>query len=348
MDYTTLIDLVCQYSPSGEEGAASAWLVERMKSLGYDRAFVDPAGNACGLIGSGPKQIVLLGHIDTVPGRIPVRVEGETLHGRGSVDAKGPLACFTDAAAAVGVRPGWQLVVIGAVDEERDSVGVRSILGQYHPDFLIVGEPNRWDRVALGYKGSAGFRLRAEREQAHSASAGETAGEVAVNAWLKVKALADAFNQGKSRMFDQIQLTLNEIHTGGDGLRQWAELGVGARLPVGLTPEEWYDQLRQTVPDLSLTQANYPIGAWQCDKNTALVRALLAGIRSQGGTPSFVYKTGTADLNIAAPVWDCPSAVYGPGDSALDHTPVECISLGEYEKAVLALTAALQKLTAVD
>ena len=51
------------------------WLVARMKSLGYNETFIDEAGNAVGVMGSGPKQIVLLGHIDTVPGEIPVRVE---------------------------------------------------------------------------------------------------------------------------------------------------------------------------------------------------------------------------------------------------------------------------------
>ena len=58
------------------------------------RSIVDVAGNAVGVIGSGPKSIVLLGHIDTVPGDIPVRIENGILHGRGAVDAKGPPATF--------------------------------------------------------------------------------------------------------------------------------------------------------------------------------------------------------------------------------------------------------------
>ena len=75
------------------------------------------------------------------------------------------------------------------------------------------------------------------------------------------------------------------------------------------------------------------------------MRALTGSIRSAGGTPSFVYKTGSADLNIVAPAWKCPAVVYGPGDSALDHTPDEHLSLDEYGKAVTVLVAALQKLT---
>ncbi len=86
----------------------------------------------------------------------------------------------------------------------------------------------------------------------------------------------------------------------------------------------------------------YAVPAWACEKNTPLVRALLSAIRSEGGTPSFVYKSGTADLNLVAPVWKCPAVVYGPGDSALDHTPDEHISLEEYEKAVAVLAEALR------
>jgi LysW-gamma-L-lysine carboxypeptidase len=71
----------------------------------------------------------------------------------------------------------------------------------------------------------------------------------------------------------------------------------------------------------------------------------LNGIRSQGGTPRFVYKTGTADLNVVAPVWRCPAVVYGPGDSALDHTPHEHLSLEEYKRAVDVLVRTLNKLT---
>ena len=120
MDFLTLCCLLEKYRPSGIEKPAVGWLVARMAALGFTQSFRDEAGNAVGVMGSGPRQVVLLGHIDTVPGEIPVRVEGDTLYGRGAVDAKGPLACFTDAVAGVGPVDGWQFVVIGAVEEERE------------------------------------------------------------------------------------------------------------------------------------------------------------------------------------------------------------------------------------
>lgn len=342
----TLIGLVSQYSPSGQERGAVEWLVTRMKSLGYDNAFVDNAGNAVGVMGQGPRQVVLLGHIDTVPGEIKVERDNISLYGRGSVDAKGPLACFADAVAQVGVKDGWQFVVIGAVEEERDSDGARFVATQYKPDFAIIGEPNQWDRVALGYKGSAWANVTVKRGQVHSASGKQTACEAAVELWQGVKSFTDSYNADKPRAFDQILPTLRGMESGMDENEQWATLKIGARLPVECTPQDWYAKLNELAGDAKVQAGGYAIPARACEKNTPLVRAFLSGIRSQGGEPRFVYKTGTADLNIVAPVWQCPAVVYGPGDSAMDHTPNEHIDLNDYRKAVDVLSAALSKLTA--
>ncbi|MFA5837218.1 MAG: [LysW]-lysine hydrolase [Bellilinea sp.] len=340
----TLIGLVSQYSSSGRERAAVEWLVARMKDLGYHQAFTDPAGNAVGIVGSGPRQVILLGHIDTVPGKISVRVRDGVLYGRGTVDAKGPLACFVDSVARLGETDGWQFVVIGAVEEERDSEGARFVVDQYRPDFAIIGEPNRWDRVALGYKGTALATVTVRQKQSHTASAEQTASEAAVKIWLSVQAFAEQFNVDKSRAFDKILPTLRGLQSGQNGYEQWARLTLGARLPMDVSPEEWYITLNNLVGGAEVTPTGYAIPAWVCEKNTLLVRSFLSGIRAQGGVPFFVYKTGTADLNIVAPAWQCPALVYGPGDSALDHTPNESIDMAEYQKAVGVLESALRDL----
>ncbi|MCC6168883.1 MAG: M20/M25/M40 family metallo-hydrolase, partial [Caldilineaceae bacterium] len=115
--------LVAIPSLSRQEAAAAAWLVEQMQALGFGRAYVDAAGNAVGELGpaDAAQVVALLGHIDTVPGDIPVRIapteHGEALYGRGAVDAKGPLATFVAAAARVGhawaTAQGVRVVVVG-------------------------------------------------------------------------------------------------------------------------------------------------------------------------------------------------------------------------------------------
>src|SRR5207248_3289374 len=149
-----LTGLLEAYSPSHEERQASEYLVAWMRSAGYDQAFVDDSGNAVGILGDGPQDIVLLGHIDTVPGYITVEPRDGKLFGRGSVDAKGPLATFAAATASAGRQLGWRIVVIGAVEEEAaSSKGARYAATQYHPALCVIGEPSQWDRVTLGYKG---------------------------------------------------------------------------------------------------------------------------------------------------------------------------------------------------
>jgi LysW-gamma-L-lysine carboxypeptidase len=249
-----------------------------------------------------------------------------------------------DAVAKVGVKDDWQFIVIGAVEEERNSEGARYIVDKYKPDFAIIGEPNQWDRVALGYKGSAWANVTIKRGQAHTASGEETAAEAAVEVWLRIKAYVDSFNADKKKIFDKLLLTLRGMDSDSNDFEQWARLKVGVRLPVEVSPDDWYEKLEETVGEVEIERVGFAVPAWGCEKNTKLVRSFLSGIRSQGGEPRFVYKTGTADLNIVAPIWQCPAVVYGPGDSNLDHTPNENIDLGDYKRAVDVLADVLSKL----
>jgi LysW-gamma-L-lysine carboxypeptidase len=287
---------------------------------------------------------VLLGHIDTVPGEIPVRVEAGVLYARGSVDAKGPLAGFVDAAAQAGRAPGWQVIVIGAVDEEGDSTGARFIVDRYHPEFAIIGEPSRWDRLTLGYKGSATMEITLRHPVAHTASQSQSAPEATFEAWGKIRDWCENFNAGRERIFERLSPTLRGFSSGSDGFRDWAMLRIGMRLPPGFSPQDWQQALASLAPGCEIEPASFAIPAYLGEKNTPLVRAFLAGIRRAGGSPGFVVKTGTADLNIVAPAWGCPAAAYGPGDSNLDHTPDEHLSLEEYSRSVQVLRAVLTQL----
>jgi len=150
-------------------------------------------------------------------------------------------------------------------------------------------------------------------------------------------------------VFNKLLLTLTDISSSSDKFEQSAKLKIGVRLPLEISPEDWFKQLNEIldtsgIDNRQMIPTNNPIPAWKGKKNSALVRAFLKGIRENGGKPSFVYKTGTADINIVAQVWRCPAVVYGPGDSRLDHTPFEHIELEEYAKSVRVLVAALKHL----
>jgi LysW-gamma-L-lysine carboxypeptidase len=343
--YATLLGLVERYSPTGREREAVDWLAGRMRTLGFTAAGADEAGNAVGVMGDGPEQIVLLGHIDTVPGEIPVRVEGGTLHGRGSVDAKGPLAAFVDATAQVGAVPGWRIIVIGAVSEEGDSAGAHHAAGQYRPRFAVVGEPSGWNRIAIGYRGIIRCRFSARQTAGHSAAGQPSACETAVGFWNRLAESAARANAGAQRAFDRITPILQGMSSGGDGFTETAEVRGHVRLPISIPPEAAERMLHQAAGDSGeLEIGGDSLAAYRVEKNTPVVGALLAAIRAQGGEPSFSLKLGTSDINIVGPQWGCPMAVYGPGDSTLDHTPAERLSLDEYARSVAVLGQVLKRL----
>src|SRR3954447_7613801 len=197
--------LVAIPSPSGQERAAVEYLCAMMNGLGF-RAEIDGAGNAVGQIGDGPREIVMLGHIDTVPGTVPVRIEDGVLFGRGAVDAKGPLATFVCAAAravAAGLT-GRRLTVIGAVGEEADSAGAYYVVDRYRPDFALIGEPSGWDSVVLWDKGSMSATYALRQSGAHSAAPVATAPQVAIDFWNRVMGYAAEFNAGRTAAFHRL------------------------------------------------------------------------------------------------------------------------------------------------
>ncbi len=348
-----LEDLAAIPSPSGREGEAARFLVKRMGEMGLE-ASVDEAGNAVGSRGSGEREILLLGHIDTVPGEIPVRREGNLLHGRGTADAKGPLCAFVMAAARADLPEGWRITVTGAVEEEAaTSRGARHVAASRSspPGFLVVGEPSRWDRVALGYKGRLLLDLALGVPLSHSAGPDPLPAEVGVLAWEKIRDYCARWEHPEKRAgaFYTLDPSLRSFGTESGGVQGLVRMEVGFRLPPGLAPAGLEAELAGILEDLPKAEIHLSFRgaekACRLPRRGPLVAAFLSAIRQEGGDPRFVVKTGTCDLNVLHAAWpDTPALVYGPGDSSLDHTPRERIDLEEYARAIRVLHSALENL----
>lgn len=338
-------------SLSSQEGELARFLVEWMARVGFGRVTVDEAGNAVGEVGSGSHTVVLLGHMDAVPGRIPVRIEDGNLYGRGSVDAKGPLAAFIVAAAraAESLRH-LRIIVVGAVEEEAaTSKGARYIgrrmLEEGVPQACIIGEPSGWDGITLGYKGRLLVEFSAEQPGGHTAGPLDGVCESAIHWWLAVKSLADRFNGDKSSHFEQLHPSLRRLHSESDGLSDRVEATVGLRVPFGYDLERLQREVEAAAATAGGTARAYGKELpYRSEKNTPLARALIAAIRAQDGQPRFKMKTGTSDMNVVGPEWGCPIVAYGPGDSRLDHTPDEHIEIAEYRRSIAVLVNVLQRL----
>jgi [amino group carrier protein]-lysine/ornithine hydrolase len=326
-------------SPSGQEDAMASLLVSRLLRTGFE-VDVDPAGNVVAAWGDGPETVALVGHLDTVPGQIEVRRDGDLLHGRGAVDAKGPLAT---AIAAVSRQPrdgARRFVIVGAVEEETSSRGARHLAESMSaPSGLVILEPSGWDAVTIAYKGS--LRLRASITQAHAHGAGREPSAPDRCVGL-VRALQDrtAALHGETAVFERIDVRVLRFDSASDGLTDRASVDLGIRTPPGCDIDALIETARAAAPTADLAVLGCEPGV-RTDRSSPLARGFVRAIRSQGGAPRFKLKTGTSDLNVLVPAWGCQAVAYGPGDSQLDHTPGEHVSITELERAVSVLELAL-------
>ncbi len=339
-----LEELVAIPSLSGREDALGVHLSERMRSLGF-QVRRDAVGNVIGVVGdlNAGRTVLLLGHMDTVPGRIPVRRADGCLYGRGAVDAKGPLTAFVLAAArAAEALRDVRVVVVGAVEEEARSRGAHHLVETLEPpDGVIIGEPGGWQGITLGYKGSLSVEYRLARPAGHGAGNRTPPPEEAVRFWNGLTAYAAEVNEDRRPpRFDTLDPTLRAIETASDGLEDRVTMSIGLRLPLGMDTEALLRRMVEWGGDAEL-DFPYCEAPFRAEKNTPVVRALLRAIRAAGGRPRFKLKTGTSDMNVVGPAWGCPIVAYGPGDSSLDHTPQERIRLDELRRAVDVLERAL-------
>lgn len=346
------------YSPSGNEEQISLFLTNEMTKLGF-RVHRDQVGNVIGEIGEGSPVVLLCGHIDTVEGEIPIRVEDGKLYGRGSVDAKGPLAAMIVAASnfAEGNFPG-KILVVGVVDEEGSGKGIQHFVEEgIQPDFAIFGEPSGLEKVVFGYKGILTVKVTVETPSGHSAAPWlfDNAIEKAMDFWKQINKLHLREEKLKSRFYS-ITSCLTGIkggNTSASFIPSYCEILVQLRIPPQLTPEQVFEEVKRKIdrykatnPKVTVTIETVDIAkAFEADRRSVIVRALAWGIRKTTlNYASFSRKTGTGDMNVLGNTLKIPVVTYGPGDSRLDHTPNEHIDIQEYLDSIEVLKKTLTKL----
>lgn len=335
---TLLYEMLGVPSPSGDERRLAEFLERRLSEFGF-RTSLDEVGNVVADIGTGSgPTVMLLSHLDTVDRPLPVRLSDGQLHGRGAVDAKGPLAAMICAAARSADFHGT-VRVVGAVEEERLSRGGHHLVGTVpEPDALIVGEPSGWSSVVLGYKGKIDLTYRVARPPTHSTNPRRKASEVAVEFWQALLGILGPDADHGS--FHRPAATLREVRA--DLL--WACLDVDCRVPPGFDVDAFRQALLAAADDDAVVDLVRHVPAVRHPRSGPAARSLSAAIRRHGGTPRPTLKTGTSDMNTVATRWSVPAAAYGPGDSSLDHGDDEHIHVDEYLRGVGVLRTALEEL----
>jgi len=329
--------LVAETSPSGSEESAVREFGRIARGLDY-AVRIDRAGNGIAVRGRSRPRIVFLGHIDTVPGRVPMGRKRGRISGRGSVDAKGALAAALVAGSSW-TGPG-RLEIIAAVGEETDSRGARFLRSKRGVDAVIAGEPNRWDGIGVGYKGCLRVEATFDQPARHLTAPQPTSSDRALGWATAVRAAYAEAPDTPSFRTRTVKMASFRTEV---ARRDTTRVTVDLRLPPGTRCADAMAGLPRTgrAPELRVVSRIEP---WETGTATPVVRALIRAIRAEGARPTLWRKSGTSDLNLVAPAWGCPAAVYGPGDPHLDHTARESLSERELRRSVRVLERAFADL----
>ena len=169
-----LRDLIALPSESCEEEGVIKRTIREMEALGFDKAEIDPEGNALGWMGTGEKIIAFDGHIDTVGiGNIANwekdPYEGyetaDVIYGRGGSDQEGGVVSAVYGAKIMKdlalIPEGYRILVTATVQEE-DCDG---LCWQYihqedrvTPEFVVSTEPTDGG-VYRGHRGRMEIRV---------------------------------------------------------------------------------------------------------------------------------------------------------------------------------------------
>ncbi|MGD0636551.1 MAG: M20/M25/M40 family metallo-hydrolase [Nitrososphaerales archaeon] len=350
-----LLDSLRIYSPTNKESRLSRLLQSRLRELGFRDVRTDRAGNAIGEIGTGKRHLLFCGHMDTVPGVIRVRREGDRIYGRGSADAKSPM-CAMILAAAAAKDPSVRVTMACVTREEGDSLGVKTLIedgGDY--EAAVFGEPGGANRVALGYRGRVEGVLTARTHGGHASSswAHSSAVDEALAVVLKMREYEKSRAAGDDH-YRSVNVSVTMIRGGSysNVIPKSCTVTLDVRLPPGVTSAAVESDLSEILEDHARTRPEvaFRLGfeeateAYEAPKNSLLVRAFQRSIiKGLSTRPVLTHKTGTGDMNTLAQLMGIPCVTYGPGDSKLEHTEGEHVEVGDYLNSIKVLKGVIHE-----
>ncbi len=345
-------------SPSGSESSLAEKLSLEMRNLGY-HVRRDKVGNVMGEVGDNGPRILFCGHLDTIPGQIPLVQTDGYIQGRGAVDAKSSLAAMIVACAqAYRDSPSFHGTVAGVVEEETTSVGIKELASEAVPwDMAVFGEPSGTSNIIIGYKGCLSVEVTCATPGGHSSSP-----------WLSRNSLEEAFgfwHQVRESLLENDAMTKFDSLTGSvtqlktderaNTIPSHTSMVIDVRIPPSQTILETTRRIEKLASEYESSHEGLSLQVRFADgtipylgtSDSTLVSAFRGAIRRVTGRPvQLVKKTGTSDMNHLAEKAAIPMIAYGPGDSRLDHTDLEKISISEYLQSIEVIAAAIRRLAA--
>jgi len=344
------------YTPSLSEKPMADFLADKCDDLSFDDIRIDEVGNLIATKGSGLPRILLCGHMDTVPGKIKVRKEGDWLHGRGASDAKAPLMAMLFAAASIQNNSGT-VIFVGTVDEEGNATGIKNLVkSKLDIDYAVFGEPSGIKQVTIAYKGRIAINLKINVGNSSHASApwlSKNAIEESLIFTTELKKVLESGQEDKKKGM-LLTATVTEIKggTSHNVTPKECDVIMDIRIPVDMNCKMIEEKISTSVQEISKkrkVEAFHSIldetEPFEASHNSPLVRAFTLGVMDvEHSRPTLIRKTGTGDMNVIGNQLNIPVVTYGPGDPHASHTIDEKISIDEYLRGIEVLKKMLQHL----
>lgn len=289
------------------------------------------------------RRIVLAGHLDTVPiaGNVPSRVDGDVLHGCGSVDMKGGVAVMLRLAHLVGtgaLRPSTELTWIfydcEEVEAARNGLGriARERPDELRADLAILLEPTG-GVVEGGCQGTLRVLVRVPGVRAHSARS--WLGQNAIHAAAPVLARLAGYT---ARQVDVDGLTYREglnavaISGGvsGNVIPDECTVTVNHRFAPDRSPDEALAHVREVFAGYEVTLTDSAPGA-RPGLDAPLAQAVVVAVGGQARA-----KLGWTDVARFGEL-GIPAVNLGPGDPNLAHKPEEHVPMAQIREVEDAL-----------
>ena len=344
----TLVDAIDIYSPSGKEEDIQFFFAERLRAAGTPltrQPVEEERYNLLATMGPQPPQLVLVGHVDTVPAwdweEFGAQEEAGMVRGLGSADMKGGCAAMIEAWLALSTLPEAERPPVGlllVVGEEENGDGSARFLEEARPPWVVIGEPTGLTAcfAHYGYL-EAGFVTRGRRSHSSLPELGHNAVESMLRVLLHL-ARDPLFERAASGVVYSIR-ELSSSRAGfvvPDRCEAWIDL----HLPPALSPDEVEATLRRRateagtlVPDLDLELAfDFAAPGYDLGPDPLLWNPLAAIYPQLGLTLRRDPFRSHSDGNLFFSAGVKP-LILGPGALETAHTPEEQTSFAEVAAA---------------
>lgn len=312
-----------------------------LRDLGFETELEEVLPGRANLIGRrGQGGLLFVTHSDTFPPHnhprpLELRAEGDTLLGRGALDAKGQIAALIK---ALSLSQGPCVVAL-TVDEETTGRGSEALT--LESEGAVVLEPTELG-IAVAQAGFVEARIETAGQAAHCSvpERGRNAIALAFELFDEIRRLP--FMRAQHPLFPEPWANLGLL-TGGlstnvvpDRCTMQLDLAV---LP-GLQLEDVVAQLRRLIDtrgaSLEIVDKAPP---FELPTGAQLVTSLAEAVHRTTGQPARIVgmRSWTDAENLVKR--GVPTVVYGAGDLALAHSDREAVSLSELETMAKTLAA---------